>query len=54
MQIKKLRQLQLWAAGVLAGIMVLMSAAGSVMAQNANSALDELQLSLPKSGPSWS
>ena len=35
MQTKKLGQLQRWAAGVLAGIMVLMSAAGSVMAQNA-------------------
>ena len=35
MQIKKLRQLQLWAARVLAGTVVLV-AAGSVMAQNAN------------------
>lgn len=35
MQTKKLRQLQRWAAGLLAGTMVLMSAAGSVMAQNA-------------------
>jgi len=35
MQIKKLTQPQLWAAGVAAGMMVLMAAAGSVMAQNA-------------------
>ena len=35
MQTKKLRQLQRWAAGVLAGIMVFIAAAGSVMAQNA-------------------
>ena len=35
MQTKKLRQLQRWAAGLLAGTMALMSAAGSVMAQNA-------------------